>query len=213
MLATETRRALELVTIFLVGPLLFTLLPARVPIWIVVGALACGCAIALLRDGTFDRSQLVQWHLPRSARRGMVTRACVIVPVLAVATLLVAPNRWLLFPTTQPLRWLLVMLLYPIVSVYAQGLVYRAFFFHRYERLFRTRAQLVLGSAAVFAFAHIALLNWIAPIATLIGGYCFADAYRRTRSLPAACIEHALYGCVAFTFGIGWYFYSGSRDA
>jgi hypothetical protein len=42
---------------------------------------------------------------------------------------------------------------------------------------------------------------------TLAGGWLFARRYQRTRSLLAASVEHALYGVLAFTVGLGTLFY------
>ena len=44
----------------------------------------------------------------------------------------------------------------------------------------------------------------------VIGGWLFADTYSRTRSLWLASAEHALYGCLVFTVGLGRYFYGGT---
>jgi len=44
---------------------------------------------------------------------------------------------------------------------------------------------------------------------TLPSGWLFADTYRRSESLLAASIEHALYGGFLFTVGLGRHFYNG----
>jgi hypothetical protein len=45
---------------------------------------------------------------------------------------------------------------------------------------------------------------------TLIGGWFFAETYARTRSMRLVWLEHALYGCLVFTIGLGDYFYHGN---
>jgi hypothetical protein len=47
-------------------------------------------------------------------------------------------------------------------------------------------------------------------VLTLIGGWLFARRYQRTRSLLAASVEHALYGVLAFTVGLGALFHHGA---
>ena len=45
---------------------------------------------------------------------------------------------------------------------------------------------------------------------TLVGGWKFAATYRHTRSLWAVSIEHAIYGGILFTVGLGQFFYTGT---
>lgn len=75
---------------------------------------------------------------------------------------LAAPQRWrlavecaLLFVGVP----LAVILLYPLLSAAPQGLVYRVFFFHRYQILFRKPQTMILASAVAFAFSHIVFRN------------------------------------------------------
>jgi membrane protease YdiL (CAAX protease family) len=45
---------------------------------------------------------------------------------------------------------------------------------------------------------------------TLVGGLLFAHTYWKTRSLLVSAIEHALYGCLLYTIGLGRFFYHGA---
>jgi hypothetical protein len=45
---------------------------------------------------------------------------------------------------------------------------------------------------------------------TLVGGWLFARRFQRTRSLLTVSVEHALYGVLAFTVGLGALFYHGT---
>jgi len=42
------------------------------------------------------------------------------------------------------------------------------------------------------------------------GGWLFGGTYRRSRSLGLVCLEHALYGDLIFTVGLGQYFFHGA---
>ena len=75
------------------------------------------------------------------------------------------------------------MLLYPALSVVPQELVFRTFFFHRYGRLFGGPWVATAASALAFSWAHVVLLNGLAVVLTLLGGWLFARTYLRTRSL------------------------------
>jgi membrane protease YdiL (CAAX protease family) len=111
------------------------------------------------------------------------------------------------------LFWAVVMVAYPVSSVYPQGLLYRAFFFQRYGGLFKGKWTMIVASAVAFAFLHIIFRNWLAVDLTLAGGLLFAWRYERTGSLAVSSIEHALYGCWLFTVGLGQYFYHGTIEA
>jgi len=103
------------------------------------------------------------------------------------------------------------MLLYPLLSVYPQELIYRAFCFHRYQPLFGSGWVMVLVSALAFGFVHIIFGNWLAVGLCVIGGFLFALTYESSGSLLLACLDHAIFGNFIFTVGLGRFFYHGSR--
>ena len=104
---------------------------------------------------------------------------------------------------TNPLLWLMVSIMYSVVSVYPQEFLYRSFFFSRYGLLFKNPYLLIAVNALLFSFAHILFKNPIVLIITLIGGLIFAITFFRTKSLLLTSIEHALYGSWLFTVGMG----------
>ena len=69
---------------------------------------------------------------------------------------------------------------------------------------------MVWASAIAFGYAHIILENIFAMILSTIGGLFFARTYARHHSLAMVSIEHAAYGCLLFTIGLGYYFYGGA---
>src|SRR5262249_50360457 len=103
-------------------------------------------------------------------------------------------------------RWLTVLLLYPVCSVLPQEVLYRRFLFARWRALGGSDAWALGASAAAFAGLHAIYGNVCAVTLTLVGGWFFADTYRRTGSLGLVCLEHALYGALIFTMGLGSYF-------
>jgi membrane protease YdiL (CAAX protease family) len=120
------------------------------------------------------------------------------------------PGMFLGLPRHRPRLWLTIMTFYPLMSVLAQELVYRTFFFHRYGPLFGERRWLaIVTNGALFGFGHILFMNWVAVIGTFALGILLAWRYQRTRSYWAVCLEHALYGWLVFTVGLGTYFFTG----
>ncbi len=142
----------------------------------------------------------------------VVLRFIVVVVAMTLFVIIYTPDIFLAFVKAAPLRWLLVMLLYPFLSAYLQEILFRSFFFHRYKKLFKGHAlYFVIINAMVFAYVHIVFENWIAVIFTFFGGLLFAQTYLKTRSTMLTAIEHALYGNALYTLGLGYYFYHGAN--
>lgn len=106
--------------------------------------------------------------------------------------------------------WIIVFVLYPLLSAWPQELIYRAFMFQRYRRLFTSDMAMIIASEAAFAFLHVLFRNWLAIGLTFIAGIVFAMDYHKTKALTPAFIEHALYGNLIFTIGLGYFFYQGA---
>jgi membrane protease YdiL (CAAX protease family) len=127
------------------------------------------------------------------------------------------PASYLRFPRVAYDLWLQVMLLYPLISVTTQEIIYRVFFFHRYAPLLESRPYLaILLNATLFAFAHGVLFgsrhtpfHWESVAISFVGGLIFAYRYHRTRSFWTVAIEHSLYGNLIFTVGLGRFFFTG----
>jgi hypothetical protein len=114
------------------------------------------------------------------------------------------------FPSRAYEVWVAVMILYPLISVTTQEIMYRVFFFHRYRPLFAGDPQggIVLN-AVLFSFSHIVFQNLTTLVISFLGGLLFAWRYENSRSFWALVIEHAIYGNLIFTVGLGRYFYTG----
>ena len=102
------------------------------------------------------------------------------------------------------------MVLYPLMSVLVQELVYRTFFFHRYGVLFGNWWWgAILLNGVLFGLGHIVIGTPLAIYGTMATGALFAWRYAMTRSFWAVFIEHTLWGALVFTVGLGRYFFTG----
>ena len=120
------------------------------------------------------------------------------------------PDRFLAFPKYRYQTYERVMILYPLLSVAVQELVYRTFFFHRYGPLFgELRWLMIFINGILFGFAHIVFDNWVAIIGTAVIGTLLAYRYATTQSFWAVFIEHTLWGWLVFTVGLNKFFFTG----
>lgn len=182
----------------------------RVPVFIALVPVLAFIIVCLVADPTFS--------LRRELARGFGWKTLLgILFLFAVGggavTYYVAhyhPGWFLEFPRERPETYKRIMLLYPLMSVAVQELVYRSFFFHRYGALFgRAWWFAILVNGALFGFGHIVIRTDLALYGTMAGGLLFAWRYVATRSFWAVFIEHTLWGWLVFTVGLGRFFFAG----
>jgi len=203
--------ALEFALIFVGLPLLAGWQGQLLRRWVIPQLLLlAGIFLVLLwRDPSFDREQMRA--VPQDWRRSLL-RIVVFFVLGGAAVLYLA--WWsgmdlFSFPRERPFLWVLVVLLYPLVSALPQEVIFRVFFFHRYRSLFPEPKLMMLVSASAFALAHLELGNLPALGLSFLGGLLFANTFGTTRSLPIVALEHGLWGDWLFTVGLGIYFYGG----
>ncbi|WP_330231008.1 CPBP family intramembrane metalloprotease [Nocardia sp. NBC_00508] len=189
-----------------------TVLRGRSPIPALL-ALAGGASLYLRRSSDFDRAALWRSDALRAHAHSMAAWAGSSAVALTAAVAVLRREDLFDLPRRNPWVWLAVMVLYPVLSVYPQELIFRSFLFHRYAPVFGAGFGLVIASAAAFGFVHIIFGSWFSVLASSVGGGIFAMRYLRTQSLFTASVEHSVYGMLVFTVGLGRYFYHGAAPA
>lgn len=194
----------EFIGLYIGSPIAFMLLGRQglnpIPILLVIAVITTSY---LIRDKGFSRSSFgnllsLQQHWQR------IWYTFLPLSLLTLVTISLLCPQYLFFcPKNNTSLWLSILIFYPLLSVYPQEVIYRGFLFRRYETLFPNKRSMIHASALVFAFAHIIYGNIPAILLTLIGGYFFAITYQRSHSLLTVSVEHALYGCLLFTIGLG----------
>ena len=106
----------------------------------------------------------------------------------------------------EPILWMTMVVVYCLFSVLPQVIVFRAYFFTRYEPLIGSGRFAVVVSAIVFSFAHVIIAHPIVFALTFAGGFLFSTTYLQSKSITVTSIEHALYGLWLFTVGLGGLF-------
>ncbi len=142
---------------------------------------------------------------------GLLLRDSLFLALLGLTVGILAPQLLFSLVRRAPLFWALIMLLYPLLSVYPQEFLYRAFFFERYKPLFGSGWGMILASSLAFGFVHIIFGNWLAVGLCCLGGFLFSLTYQHSGSLLLTCIDHAIFGNFIFTIGLGQFFYHGYR--
>lgn len=184
-------------------------LAAALPLAAAITA-AAACFLWLWADPSFDRRQLGRGGAKRGDNRAMLALFAGAAMGITSAMSIAAPQWLFWLPRHQPMVWLAFLPAYPLISVLPQELIYRSFFFHRYRPLFGDGRAMIVASAVAFGYMHIVFNNPMAVLLTLLGGALFAWRYRHARSLLLATVEHALYGILVFTVGLGPFFSNGT---
>ncbi len=193
---------------------LFILVPVAVVIWAkqlggflmpLLGAVGLLCLASLLADKQFKRIRLWHWddwhqHI-NDALKLFIPWAC----LLGLLVYLAKPELFLHWPLNEPWMWVTTLLIYPLVSVIPQEIIFRTYFFHRYKRILPSRYARWAISTFVFGLAHLVYGNWVAVVISWIGGGIFGYRYMQSKSTPVVVIEHALWGSFVFTIGLGSY--------
>lgn len=180
-----------------------------IPALVVLGLAALAY---LRRQRTFERADLLRAAAVRPALPSILALWAAAAVAAVVLVALLDSAELFDLPRHEPLLWAAIVVFYPLLSVYPQELLFRAFLLHRYAPVFGTGRGAAAASAAAFGFAHVIFGNAASVVLTVLGGWLFARRYQRTRSLLAASVEHVLYGVLAFTVGLGDWFYHGAPN-
>jgi membrane protease YdiL (CAAX protease family) len=208
---SSLKSAITMAVLFVVLPLLFLGIGSRAISFIIPTLIAVSvwCARSLSRE-----SREALWDVRPLKKEGwrIVERFLVGALVTTVAMYALAPQRFMSLPRHNPRLWLAICVLYPLLSAYPQEVIYRAFFFeHSAHILPGLRVSWVLAlNVALFGLAHFVFGNIWAPILAAAGGLLFASTYLRSRSVICAALEHALWGNLIFTIGLGPLFVGGT---
>jgi len=183
--------------------------------FLVVSAILCFAY--LLTDKSFDRTRLwnaasFKKHFPRIMLTWLLG-----IGVMIGATIWLDAQPWVAdevtlfgFVARAPAVWAVIIVLYPLFSVYPQEIILRTFFFQRYKILFQHPAAMIIANGLVFAWVHIIFQNWVAVALCVPGGMLFAYTYWKSQSTITSGFEHALFGNAMWTIGLGWFFYGGA---
>ncbi|WP_169738476.1 CPBP family intramembrane glutamic endopeptidase [Afifella pfennigii] len=208
--ARRARLTAEAALLYLGGPLAihYGVVVWNLRVFVLLAAALPVLALILWLDGSFDRRHA--FHIGGTGRhfRRVLLTFLLAAPLIALFTYGLFPGRFLSLPRFRPELWLLILAFYPFVSAAPQELLYRVLFFHRYRTLFGGhRAVAILANAGLFGFAHIIFGSAVSVAGSFALGLLLAWRYETSRSFWPVWLEHAFYGALAFTIGLGGFFY------
>ncbi len=202
MMKTVTYRIVEFFVLFIVLPVSL-LLPYNFEIKVGSVVLAfVYLVIALFKTESisFKIARDIDW---RSFIMNTVLKFVIIAIVTTLYVYILQPASLFCVPRNNLGLWVIILLVYTLLSVWPQEIIYRTFFFKRYGTLFRSRNLLIFVNAVIFSLAHLFFRNALVIVLTFLGGLLFAYTYYKSNSTTLVSIEHALYGNWLFTVGMG----------
>ncbi|WP_286257986.1 CPBP family glutamic-type intramembrane protease [Pseudoalteromonas apostichopi] len=198
-------RWFEFTLIFVSLPLLGFFLRAYLANWLIPALiiLMIVCGMLLLSDPHFKRFRLTSLGQFSAVKRRLFSFFFLGALFSGMFYGIMNQENWFSLPRNSFNDWLMLLLLYPILSVMPQELIFRTYFFHRYKRIMPSKTVRIIVSASVFALAHIVYANVLAVLLAFLGGLLFSYTYSQSRSTFVCIIEHSLWGLWMFTLGLG----------
>ncbi len=198
-------RWFEFTLIFVSLPLLGFLLRANLANWLIPALiiLMAVCSMLLLSDPHFKRFRLTSLGEFSAVKRRLFSFFFLGALFSGMFYGIMNQENWFSMPRNSFYDWLMLLLLYPILSVMPQELIFRTYFFHRYKHIMPSKTVRIIVSASVFALAHIVYANVLAVLLAFLGGLLFSYTYAQSRSTFVCVIEHSLWGLWMFTLGLG----------
>ena len=195
-------KKLEFFFIFLILPSAIFFLDSSVIVFLTLYSVFTLSLVILYFDKSFSFTSLrkkVDWKF-------IIIFSLIFLSLSFFYVILVDKDLLFIFPKTNFELWLLVILIYPFLSVIPQEIVYRVFFFQRYFPNERSFYFLTLLNMIVFSYGHIVFNNVHAILITAIVSPIFTYAYLK-KSFFTCIVLHALGGQIIFTLGLGKYFF------
>lgn len=197
----------EFFCLFIILPFLFFFRKLNIPLLAALSIATVFCLVILyLSDGEF---KIKLKPVPKDLKF-VLAKFAIASLTLGLIVYFFLPERFFFFPKNHLFIWLLVLILYPFLSVFPQEIIYRVFFFHRYRAIFANKFLLIFINAICFAILHIVFRNWQSVVLTFLGSFLFAYNFERNKSLFWVSFEHYIYGIMIFTIGLGQYFYGAT---
>lgn len=95
----------------------------------------------------------------------------------------------------------LLSLFYLIFSVIPQEIIFRYYFFTRYENVFKNKCILIITNSLVFSIFHVIYLDIKIIFITFIGSLLLSSNYLQFKSLILVILQHFFFAQILLTLG------------
>lgn len=195
-------RSTELFLLFVLLPISFLI---EYPILIKVILTVIGFVYILV---LLKRQGLLKLRLPDKTYwkpfwQETIIKLAIVMVITGLYVFFIAPDKLFSVLIKKPQLWILILFIYTFLSVWPQEIIYRTFFYDRYEELIKNKWLFIFINAVLFSLAHLFLKSFLVQLLTFVGGLLFAYTYDKTKSTTLVSIEHAIYGNWLFTVGMG----------
>ncbi|MFT4534586.1 MAG: hypothetical protein ACJA1A_002352 [Saprospiraceae bacterium] len=199
---TKNGLVIELVSLFIVVPIILAL-PIHIGIKLFAAGLGLSYSIFHIVKQELYKN-IFTWESPNKSFLQRMSLIGLFI-FIAGAIMVYFYDSSLLFSVvvSKPHVWIIILFVYAFLSVAPQEIIYRHFFFKRYESIFENKNMFLLLNMFCFSLCHLFLMNVMVLLLTFIGGGLFAYSYQQEKSMLWVCIEHTLYGYLIFTVGAG----------
>jgi len=204
----KARLIIELILLFVLFPIFLAYYKMKIPLMLVLVFFGILIFLFLRFDTSFDKKQFANWKSGKHILKEVFLIFTAAAIIMIVLIYLIDSSR--LFFLAKKIPWLLVLIsiFYPLFSVLPQTLIYRLFFFHRYDSLFKNETLKIILSGLFFSLGHLLYKNVLVLGLAFIAGIIFAYHFNKSKSLTLSFFEHSLYGVWLFTSGLGYFFVS-----
>ena len=199
---SSTYKLSELFILFILFPISLTI---DYPIWIklligISGFIYVIYYLLKVGKNKFKISTRIDW---KPFWKATLVKFLLIILITTLYVYFTDSSQLFIVLRTKPLLWVIILFVYSLLSVYPQELLYRTFFFQRYQSLFKNDNLFLFINAIIFSLGHLFFKNALVIVLTFLGGLLFAFTFNKTKSTFLVSVEHAIYGCWLFTVGMG----------
>ena len=199
---STTYKLSELFILFIVFPIAMAV---DFPIWIKLATGISGFVYVIyillkVEKNKFKISSKINW---KPFWKATILKFLFIAIVTSLYVWLTDKSQLFVVVKNKPLLWVVILFVYSLLSVYPQEVLYRTFFFQRYQMLFKNKNLFLFINAIIFSLGHLFFKNALVIVLTFLGGLLFAFTYNKSKSTLLVSVEHAIYGCWLFTVGMG----------
>ncbi len=195
---------LELFLIYLLVPLLFFFFNVKLPSVYVFFTISMIILLMLLHDKNFSNNKLYDCKYFNKNSLNFFLNSVLVFVFLVLLVYYAEYDNLFLFPLVAFNLWFFVVILFGVFIAYPMIVVYYAYFYYRYKRLFDNNSSLVFASSLFFAFAHILFYNVLIVVLAFIGGLWFGYRYQKSKSVILPFLEYLVFGILVFTIGVGY---------